>query len=63
LKKRGITTEIDLIMGLPGDDPEGFKNTLGFIIDNNLGMIFSYSRSLYCQEQGSGAMRKAWDHL
>ncbi|MBN1904274.1 MAG: radical SAM protein [Deltaproteobacteria bacterium] len=37
LKNRGITTEIDLILGLPGDDMEGFKNTLKFIIDNNLG--------------------------
>jgi hypothetical protein len=36
LKKRGITTEIDLILGLPGDDHEGFKNTLKFIVDNNL---------------------------
>jgi hypothetical protein len=36
LKKRGITTEIDLILGLPGDDPAGFKNTLKFITDNNL---------------------------
>jgi radical SAM superfamily enzyme YgiQ (UPF0313 family) len=36
LKKRGITTEIDLILGLPGDDLTGFKNTIGFILDNNL---------------------------
>ena len=36
LKKRGITTEIDLILGLPGDDPDGFENTIGFILDNNL---------------------------
>jgi hypothetical protein len=36
LKKHGITTEIDLILGLPGDDPVGFKDTIGFILDNNL---------------------------
>ncbi len=36
LKKRGITTEIDLILGLPGDNPVGFKDTIRFILDNDL---------------------------
>ena len=33
LKKRGITTEIDLIAGLPGDDWEGFEKTVQFVLD------------------------------
>ena len=36
LKKRGITTEIDLIAGLPGDDRQGFEKTIQFILDYNM---------------------------
>ncbi len=36
LKKRGIVTGIDLIIGLPGDTPEGFKKTVDFVIQNDL---------------------------
>ncbi len=36
LKKRGITTEIDLIAGLPGDDRQGFEKTIQFILDHNM---------------------------
>jgi hypothetical protein len=36
LKKRGIKTSIDLIAGLPGDDPEGFSRSVAFMVDNGL---------------------------
>ena len=36
LKARGINTGIDLIVGLPGDDPEGFSQSLAFVVDNGL---------------------------
>lgn len=36
LKKRGIKTGIDLIAGLPGDDPEGFSRSVAFVVDNGL---------------------------
>lgn len=36
LKQRGITTAVDLIVGLPGDDWAGFERTLQFVLDNNL---------------------------
>jgi hypothetical protein len=36
LKQRGITTAVDLIVGLPGDDWAGFEKTLQFVLDNKL---------------------------
>lgn len=36
LKERGIIPRIDLIVGLPGDDPEGFGKSLTFVMKNNL---------------------------
>lgn len=36
LKKRGIVPGIDLIVGLPGDTPEGFKKTVDFVVQNDL---------------------------
>ena len=36
LHARGIKTGIDLIVGLPGDDPDGFSNSLAFVVDNGL---------------------------
>ncbi len=36
LKKRGITTAVDLIVGLPGDDWHGFDKTLQFVLDHHL---------------------------
>lgn len=36
LKKQGITTAVDLIVGLPGDDLAGFDTTLQFVLDHNL---------------------------
>jgi radical SAM superfamily enzyme YgiQ (UPF0313 family) len=36
LKERGIIPKIDLIVGLPGDDLTGFKQSLIFIAENNL---------------------------
>ena len=36
LKDRGIRVGIDLIAGLPGDDPSGFSKTLDFVIENGL---------------------------
>ena len=36
LKERGIIPQIDLIVGLPGDDLEGFKKSLMFIAENDL---------------------------
>lgn len=36
LKERGIVPRIDLIVGLPGDDPEGFQKSLRFVRDNDL---------------------------
>jgi len=36
LKKRGITPAIDLIVGLPGDDLNGFKRSVDFIVKNKL---------------------------
>lgn len=36
LKERDILPRIDLIAGLPGDDLEGFKHSIGFISENNL---------------------------
>jgi hypothetical protein len=36
LKQRGITTEIDLIVGLPEDDWARFDKTLKFLLDHNL---------------------------
>ncbi len=36
LKERGMIPKIDLIIGLPGDDLNGFKNTLIFVAENNL---------------------------
>ncbi|MFA6008684.1 MAG: radical SAM protein [Desulfobacteraceae bacterium] len=36
LKERDILPRIDLIAGLPGDDLEGFKRSIGFISENNL---------------------------
>ncbi len=36
LKERGIIPKVDLIVGLPGDDLNGFKKSLMFIAENNL---------------------------
>ncbi len=36
LKDRGIRVGIDLIAGLPGDDPSGFSRTVDFVIDHGL---------------------------
>lgn len=36
LKERGIVPRIDLIAGLPGDDPEGFRKSLAFVLDHDL---------------------------
>ena len=36
LKDREILPRIDLISGLPGDDLEGFKHSIGFVSENNL---------------------------
>jgi radical SAM superfamily enzyme YgiQ (UPF0313 family) len=36
LKERDILPRIDLIAGLPGDDLEGFKHSIGFVAENNL---------------------------
>lgn len=36
LKEREIRTGIDLIVGLPGDDPEGFLQSMEFVVENNL---------------------------
>lgn len=36
LKERGISATIDLIAGLPGDDLDGFKRSVDFIVDNDL---------------------------
>ncbi len=36
LKARGIVPQIDLILGLPGDDPAGFKRSVDFLVDNDL---------------------------
>ena len=36
LQKRGITPSIDLIAGLPGDDLNGFKRSVDYIVENGL---------------------------
>jgi len=36
LKRRGIVPAIDLIVGLPGDDLQGFSRTVEFVVENNL---------------------------
>ena len=36
LKERGIRPQIDLILGLPGDDLEGFKRSVDFLTANDL---------------------------
>jgi hypothetical protein len=36
LKKRNIQLGIDLIAGLPGDDPQGFSQSVDFLMDNDL---------------------------
>ena len=36
LKERGISTTIDLIAGLPGDNLDGFKRSVDFIVENDL---------------------------
>lgn len=36
LKKQGIRMGIDLIAGLPGDDPAGFSRSVNFVIENGL---------------------------
>ena len=36
LKARGITPSIDLIIGLPGDDPQGFMRSVDFVADHGL---------------------------
>ena len=36
LKRRGIVPAIDLIVGLPGDDLQGFRRSVGFVVENNL---------------------------
>ena len=36
LKQRGIVPAIDLIVGLPGDDLQGFSRSLEFVVENNL---------------------------
>jgi hypothetical protein len=34
LKTRGITVGVDLIAGLPGDDPQGFRRSVDFVFEN-----------------------------
>jgi hypothetical protein len=36
LKTRGITPSIDLIIGLPGDDLQGFRRSVDFVADHGL---------------------------
>jgi hypothetical protein len=36
LKERGISATIDLIAGLPGDNLDGFKRSVDFIVENDL---------------------------
>ncbi len=36
LKEREIQSRIDLIAGLPGDDPEGFRNSVDFVAEHEL---------------------------
>ncbi|MEE9495982.1 MAG: B12-binding domain-containing radical SAM protein [Desulfobacterales bacterium] len=36
LKQRGIVAAIDLIVGLPGDDLQGFSRSVEFVAENNL---------------------------
>jgi hypothetical protein len=36
LKSRGITPSIDLIIGLPGDDLQGFMRSVDFVVDHGL---------------------------
>ncbi len=36
LRKYGITPRIDLIVGLPGDDPEGFMESVDFLAESGL---------------------------
>jgi hypothetical protein len=36
LKARGITPSIDLIIGLPGDDLQGFMKSVDFVVDHGL---------------------------
>ena len=36
LEKRGIVPAIDLIVGLPGDDLQGFSRSAGFVVENEL---------------------------
>ena len=36
LKQRGIVPAIDLIVGLPGDDLQGFSRSVQFVAENNL---------------------------
>ena len=36
LKQRGIIAGIDLIAGLPGDDLDGFKHSVDFVVENGL---------------------------
>ena len=36
LKARGITPSIDLIIGLPGDDLQGFMRSVDFVVDHGL---------------------------
>ncbi len=36
LKKYGITPAVDLILGLPGDDPAGFQSSVDFVANNGL---------------------------
>lgn len=36
LKERDILPRIDLIVGLPGDSPDGFRRSLQFVIENEL---------------------------
>lgn len=36
LKKREIGVAVDLIVGLPGDTPEGFRRTTRFVVDHDL---------------------------
>ena len=35
-KERGIRSQIDLILGLPGDDLAGFKRSIDFLVENDL---------------------------
>jgi hypothetical protein len=36
LKSRGITPSVDLIIGLPGDDLQGFRRSVDFVADHGL---------------------------